>query len=85
MLVIFGLFLSVMKLQNAQLMKMALKFIGLYVLLDAIKAPLHLLDGRHFGDGAKLSELAILPEIVWVLIWLVIGLSGLYYLWRRNT
>jgi hypothetical protein len=76
--------LSIIKLQEATLMKTALKFIGIYVLLDAIRFPLYLIDGRHFGDGATMSNLTGLPEIVWVIIWLGIGVGGLLILWRLS-
>ncbi len=84
LLILFGLFVSIMKLQEAYLMQLALKFIGIYVLLDAVRAPLHLIDGRHYGDGAKLADLTGLPEIVWVTIWLVIGLGGAFFLWKTS-
>lgn len=84
LLILFGLFVSITKLQEAYFMKISLKFIGIYVLLDAVRAPLHLIDGRNFGDGAKLSDLTGIPEIIWVLIWLAIGAGSLYVLWRAN-
>ena len=60
-----------------------MKFIGIYVLLDAVRAPLHLLDGRSIGDGADLAEITFIPEIVWVIFWLSCGLYGLYFLWKK--
>ncbi len=84
MLAILGLFVSIVKLQETYLMKLSLKFIGIYVLLDAVRAPLHLIDGRNFGDGAKLSDLTGIPEILWVLLWLAIGASGALYLWKTS-
>jgi hypothetical protein len=82
---LFLLFISIVKLQEARLMKLALKFCGLFVLLDAVKAPLYLVDGRHFGDGARLADLTMVPEIIWVLIWLAAGISGAYYLWKGSV
>lgn len=84
LLIILVLFASIIKIGEAYFMKLALKFIGIYVLLDAVRAPLHLIDGRHYGDGAQLSDLTGAPEILWVLIWLTIGLSGIFVLWRSN-
>ncbi len=47
-----------------------LEFMGIYVLLNAIRAPLHLLDGQHVGDGAALQDIfVVVPEFVWVLMW----------------
>lgn len=84
MTLLFCLFLSIVKLQETELMKWLLKFMGIYVLLDAVKAPLHLIDGKHYGDGANLADLTGIPEILWVILWLVIGLAGLWYFWKIN-
>jgi len=81
---IFGLFVSIIKLQETGLMKLALKFIGIYVLLDAVRAPLYLIDGRNYGDGAQLAGLTGIPEILWVSLWLVIGFGGVFYLWKTS-
>lgn len=77
---IFTLFMLVIKLRSARIAQWLLKFIGLYVLCDAIRAPLHLIDGQHVGDGATLQGLTLVPEIVWVVIWLVLGVMGIGYL-----
>ncbi len=82
--VLLALFISIVKLQETRAVKLSLKFIGIFVLLDAIKAPLHLIDGRHYGDGARLSDLTGIPELLWVLVWLVFGLLGAYFLWKGN-
>jgi hypothetical protein len=79
-----ALFVSIVKLQDTRIVKSALKFIGIFVLLDAIKAPLHLIDGRHYGDGARLADLTGIPELIWVLVWLVLGLIGAFFLWKKN-
>jgi len=84
MIVMICLLLSVIKLQNNDFIKVAIKFIGVYVLLDAVKAPLNLVDGMHKGDGAALADMTGIPEVVWVSIWLVFGIMGLVYLWRSH-
>lgn len=84
LLVLLGLFVSIIKLQAAYAMKLSLKFIGLYVLLDAVRAPLHLIDGRSYGDGASLSDLTGIPELFWIVVWLAVGVSGLLYLWKAS-
>ncbi|MEM7617278.1 MAG: M50 family metallopeptidase [Pseudomonadota bacterium] len=84
LLILLGLFISIIKLQEAYIMKIALKFIGTYVLLDAVRAPLYLIDGRHYGDGAKLADLTSIPEIIWVLLWFAIGIIGVLYLLKIN-
>ena len=62
MIIMICMLLSVIKLQNNNFIKLAIKFIGVYVLLDAVKAPLNLLDGRHIGDGAALADMTGIPE-----------------------
>lgn len=84
LIILFSLFVSIIKLQESHFMKLFLKFIGIYVLLDAVKAPLHLIDGRHYGDGASLSDLTGIPELFWVLIWLGIGIGGTLILWKSS-
>jgi len=82
------LFVVVIKLcntlKNARIAQLFLKFIGMYVLFDAIRAPLHLLDGRHVGDGATLQSLTFVPEIVWIVLWLLMGVAGLAILWLHG-
>ncbi|MCP5405092.1 MAG: M50 family metallopeptidase [Pseudomonadaceae bacterium] len=55
-----------------------LQFSGVYVLMNAIRAPLHLIDGQHVGDGAALADIfKILPEGVWILLWFAFALACL--------
>jgi len=84
LLVLFGLFVSIVKLHEPSFVKLSLKFVGVYVLLDAIRAPLQLIDGRHYGDGAKLSDLTMIPEFFWVVLWMVTGGYGVWYLWKSS-
>lgn len=77
-------FVIILKTRNQFLVKYFLQFLGLYVLLDAIKSPLHLIDGRRYGDGDTLSKLTGIPEIIWVIVWLGIGLGTLYLLWKGH-
>jgi len=85
MALLIALLVMVMKLNDNAFIKIALKFIGIFILLDAIKAPLHLIDGRHYGDGARLADLTGIPELVWVMIWFSIAVSGLYALWSTSN
>ena len=82
LLLAFG---SLIKVQGKELVKFLLKFTGIYIVLDAIKSPLYLIDGRHYGDGAKLADLTSLPEFIWVIIWFAIGLLAAYFLWKYHN
>jgi hypothetical protein len=56
------------------------RIVGLYVLANALKAPLALIDGRSVGDGAALQQIYwIIPEIAWVALWFLFALGVLVY------
>ncbi|MFT6072589.1 MAG: hypothetical protein ACJARD_001681 [Alphaproteobacteria bacterium] len=82
--IIIIIFLAVLKLKHNHITDYFLRFLGLYVLLDAIKSPLYLIDGRPYGDGHSLAELTFIPEIIWIFIWVILGISVLYFLWRGH-
>ncbi len=63
--------------------KFFIQLVGVFVMLDAIRSPLYLLDGRDLGDGASLAQLTGLPEFFWVALWFVIAVGCLYRLWAR--
>ncbi len=69
------------RFRSTPVLQWLLKFSGLYVVLDAVRSPLALLDVKHVGDGAKLATQTGVPEIIWVGLWFSFGLSGLWYLW----
>ena len=50
-------------------------------MVNALHAPLHLIDGKHEGDGAMLADRLLLPEGVWIALWLVIAIAALFWLW----
>jgi len=62
--------------------KSFIQLVGIFVLLDAIRSPLYLLDGRDLGDGATLASLTWIPEIIWVALWFAIASACLYFLWK---
>ncbi len=77
-------FAIILKTKELTIEKYFMQFVGLYMVLDAIKTPTYLLDGEEKGDGATLQELTWLPEIFWILIWLALGVFTLLYLFRRH-
>lgn len=86
---IFVLFVAIIllvtKLKNPRFAQLALKFIGLFVLFNAVRSPLHLFDGKHIGDGAALQNMLLLPEFVWVIAWVLLGLAGVFVLWKSTA
>ena len=65
--------------------KFFIQLVGVFVMLDAIRSPLYLLDGRDLGDGASLAQLTGLPEFFWVVLWFVIAVGCLYRLWAKPS
>ena len=61
--------------------KSFIQLMGIFVMLDAIRSPLYLLDGRDLGDGAALAEMTWLPEIFWIGLWFTIAVGSIYWLW----
>lgn len=59
-----------------------LQFIGVFITVSAVKAPLDLIDGKHEGDGAELANMTLIPEGVWILLWFCLGLAALGYMWQ---
>jgi hypothetical protein len=57
------------------------EFIGIHTMVNALHAPLHLIDGKHEGDGAMLADRLLLPEGVWIVLWIAIALTALFWLW----
>lgn len=82
---IFSFFLIPTLLPNLSLFSVLLQFVGLYILLSAIAAPLALIDGKHVGDGAELANITYLPEGVWIMLWFAMGLIVLLALWQLNV
>ena len=81
MIISFILFLPFYT-QTMHFSPMVLQFIGLSVGLNAIKAPLHLIDGKSEGDGAMLAGKTLIPEGIWILVWFVLGVTSILYMWQ---
>ena len=60
------------------------KFMGLFIVLDAIKAPFYLLDGKHVGDAASLSDITNIPEYGWVMMWVGFGVAALIFMYKNH-
>lgn len=82
---LLSFFVIVIKLRSKSFIRIVIKFIGIYILLDAIKSPLYLIDGRHYGDGAKLSDLTHIPEFIWVIAWFSLGIWTLIWINKKNS
>lgn len=77
-----GLFLIPLQFSHLAFYPDLLRFIGLGVGFNALKAPLDLIDGQLVGDGADLQKITLIPEGVWILLWFGIGLLCILYMWQ---
>ncbi len=82
--VLITIFAFSIRLSAIKALKYLLQFIGIFVILDAIRSPLVLIDGQSKGDGATLSELTHVPEIIWVVTWFVLALFCLLAAYRMG-
>jgi hypothetical protein len=82
MLVLVSMYLGLFLKKQVTSLRLLLQFVGVFVMLDAIRSPLYLIDGRNLGDGAQLSQLTWLPEFVWVLIWVATSAMCLLIAWK---
>lgn len=74
MLILGAIYAAGIIFPSAEMMPWILQFLGIFVMLNAIKAPLNLLDGQHKGDGAMLADtFMVIPEFVWAGLWFAIG------------
>ncbi len=80
--VLLTLMLLVGKLRHLQGSKLALRLIGMYIMLDAVRTPLYLLYTSRAGDAAALADITLIPRLVWIALWVVLALTGLYMVWR---
>lgn len=64
--------------------KSFIQLVGVFVILDAIRSPLYLLDGRNQGDGAALAALTWVPELFWITLWFITAAGGLYLIWVKS-
>jgi hypothetical protein len=83
--IMITLFSAGFRYANSKTLKLLLQLIGIFVLLDAIRSPLALIDGRDHGDGARLADLTMVPELVWIALWMLSGLSMLFLIYRLSS
>ena len=82
--VLAGLFLLTIKVKKIHYLQILMQLFGLLILLNSLSSPSYLLDGRNMGDGAALSSMTFIPEIIWVMIWFALALFALYSLYKKT-
>jgi hypothetical protein len=85
MLVLYLVFLASLFLKSNRLkarwLKFFVQFNGLYVLCNAIHAPLILLNIHAANDSITMQKFTQIPGHFWVIQWFLISVFGLYLLW----
>jgi hypothetical protein len=85
MIMIITIFYFPLKHELYEYTSMYLKFIGIYVCLSAVRAPLDLIDGQDIGDGAELYKITFLPEGIWIALWVAFGGYCLYNIYLLSV
>ncbi len=75
--VLLAVILLKFKFTKLRYFQLFLQLIAAVVLLNAVKSPWYLIDGRALGDGAALANLTAIPEIIWVFVWCGLGIFGI--------
>jgi hypothetical protein len=83
LLSIIAMFLLAYRYGNRKWTHRFVAFVGLYVLVESLRSPFHLLDGKSIGDGSALARLTYLPEIAWIVVWALIAIGLILMLYRR--
>lgn len=84
LMAIVAMFLLAYRYGNRKWTHRFVEFVGLYVVLEALRSPFYLLDGKSVGDGSDLAQLTYLPEIVWIAVWAMLAISFIILLYNIN-
>ena len=79
--VLVAMFYLFLHFRVTRMVSLFVKFCGLFVMVNAIRSPLELVDGKDIGDGAKLATITGIPEIFWVFLWVSVALLSLWQMW----
>jgi len=83
--VLLAVVLLKFKYSKLSYLQLSLQITGALILLNSVKSPWYLVDGRNLGDGAALSQLTGIPEIIWVFVWFTIGIGGIVFLAKTSN
>ena len=78
------LYLAAVKFRRHAPLRIFLKLAGMYIMLDALKAPRALLNHQADSDSAKLAALTGLPELIWISLWMATALLCLVMAWKSE-
>ena len=83
--VIVALFAFAALADRAGLARHVLAFVGVAVAVSAVRAPLVLLVFGGQSDALTLSDITLVPRIVWVVVWAGLAIIVLYRMWRASA
>lgn len=63
-------------------LKLFLKLAGIYVILDALKAPMALFRHQAVSDAANLAAQTGIPQIFWITFWMATTAGCLVFIWK---
>jgi hypothetical protein len=75
---IAGTLFSLWKFVPDTFSSLILKFIGVFINVSAIYSPTYLFYYSDSGDHISMSELTLIPSIVWITIWATLSILLLY-------
>lgn len=81
-LIVMGALLAAQSAAAASWARGAVRFLGMYVLTSALRAPLDLLGWHGDNDAQALAASTGVPGVVWVAVWMALGVGTCWGLWR---
>ncbi|MBF0620577.1 MAG: M50 family metallopeptidase [Magnetococcales bacterium] len=79
--VLIGFFAVQFFIEDQTLIRLILRFSGLFVVLSAFWSAVSLVGRAPMGDSATLAEMTGIPAFLWVVLWVVFSVAGLMFLW----
>lgn len=76
------LYAAVLKFRETLSLSVFLKLAGLYILLDALKAPVALFRHQAVNDATNLASQTGFPALFWIIAWLIIVAASLVLIWK---
>lgn len=61
-----------------------IQLIGVFVMLEGVITPFHLVGNKEDGDSEDLKKLTNIPEIFWIFSWIAIAVYFLYLAYMIN-
>lgn len=81
LLILLFIFFTI-KLHHRGLIKFTIKFIGIYMILESLRVPLNLLDGRIDLKMMPMMQSNAFLGYSLIIIWCLLSLFALYWIWR---